>query len=49
MGKRPSVPAEIKDEVERIVEAFNRRVLKKRGLYYLTRYKGRFPYLDRSD
>jgi len=49
VGKKPSIPPEIKDEVEGIVESFNGRVLKKQGRYYITRFKGRFLYLDRSD
>jgi hypothetical protein len=49
MGKKPTIPSEIKSEVERIVENFNERVLKGEGLCYLTRFRGRFLYLDRSD
>ncbi len=49
MGKKAAIPREIKEEVERIVEEFNDKVLKDRGRYYLTRFKGRFLYLDRSD
>ena len=47
--KNGPMPREIKDEVERIVEQFNEKVLKGHGCYYMTRYKGRFLYLDRSD
>jgi hypothetical protein len=49
MGKKPAIPREIKDEVERIVEDFNERALNAQGQYYLTRFSGRFLYLDRSD
>ncbi|MFC1833822.1 hypothetical protein ACFL2Q_03690 [Thermodesulfobacteriota bacterium] len=49
MGKKAAIPPEIKDEVERIVEEFNEQVLKDHGRYYLTRFRGRFLYLDRSD
>ena len=49
MGKKPAIPREIKSEVERIVEDFNERVLNTQGKYYITRFKGRFLYLDRSD
>ena len=49
MGKKPAIPREIRSEVERIVEDFNERVLKDQGQYYLTRFSGRFLYLDRSD
>jgi hypothetical protein len=49
MGKKPAIPREIKSEVERIVEDFNERVLNDQGQYYLTRFSGRFLYLDRSD
>jgi hypothetical protein len=33
MGKKPTIPREIKDEVERIVEDFNERVLNAQGQY----------------
>ncbi len=49
MAKKPALPSEIKGEVEKIVESFNERVLKGQGRYYLTRFRGRFVYLDRSD
>jgi len=49
MAKKAAIPLEIRAEVERIVEEFNERVLKRQGRYYVTRYKGRFLYLDRSD
>lgn len=49
MGKKPAIPREIKDQVERIVEGFNGTVLKDLGRYYLVRFKARFLYLDRSD
>lgn len=50
MGKKAAIPREIKDEVERIVEEFNEKVLNdQEGRFYLVRFKGRFLYLDRSD
>jgi hypothetical protein len=47
MGKKPAIPPELRDQVERIVAEFNERVLKDQGQYYLPRFKGRFVYLDR--
>ena len=44
---RKSIPAEIKNEVERIVSEFNRDVLKSSDCYYVSRYRGRYLYLDR--
>ena len=44
-----SIPDEVKEEVDGIVERFNREVLKKSGCVYVPRYKGRYVYLDRKD
>ncbi len=48
MGKK-TIPDEVKEQVEHIVEEFNRTVLEDPNYYYLTRYKGKFLYLDRFD
>ncbi len=43
------IPAEVKKQADEIVRAFNERVIKDHNLYYTTRYKGNFLYLDRFD
>jgi hypothetical protein len=42
-----SIPQEVKKQVDQIVEEFNQRVLSNPNIYYLTRYRGRFLYLER--
>jgi hypothetical protein len=49
MSKKETIPPEIKEVVEKIVEDFNKNVLKNGYRYYQIRYKGRFLYLDLSD
>ncbi|MFH1114211.1 MAG: hypothetical protein V1792_09845 [Pseudomonadota bacterium] len=49
MGKKPAIPNEIKVEVGKIVEGFNEKVFQRGDRYYLTRFRGRFLYLDRYD
>jgi hypothetical protein len=44
-GKR--IPAEVKQQVDQIVEEFNQTVLNSPNLYYVTRYRGNYLYLDR--
>ena len=44
----PSIPDEVKEEVDGIVERFNREVLKKSGCAYVPRYVRRYVYLDRK-
>ena len=41
------IPQEIKNQVEQIVEDFNRTVINNQNVYYIPRYRGRFLYLDR--
>ena len=48
MSKKDTIPLEIKEGIDKIVEDFNKNILKNRYQYYQTRYKGRFLYLDRS-
>jgi hypothetical protein len=48
MSKK-TIPAEVKKEVEAIVAAFNRQVLKDPNYYYETRFRGPHLYLDRFD
>ena len=40
---------EIKNEVEKIVNDFNKKNIKNKSYYYLTRYKGEYLYLDRVE
>jgi len=40
---------EVKEQVEEIVEKFNREVMKDPNYYYAIRYRGRFLYLERHD
>ena len=42
-----SIPQEVKKQVDQIVEQFNQRVINNPNVYYLTRYRGRFLYLER--
>jgi hypothetical protein len=42
-----SIPQEVKKQVDQIVEEFNQRVISNPNIYYLTRYRGRFLYLER--
>lgn len=48
MAKKPGIPKEVKEQVERVVEEFNERVLKGKG-DYIPRFRGRFLYLDRDE
>ncbi len=48
MSKK-TVQEEVKREVDEIVADFNRTALKDPNYYYVTRYLGRYLYLDRFD
>jgi len=41
------IPQDIKKQVDKMVEDFNQTVINNPNIYYLTRYRGRFLYLDR--
>lgn len=41
------IPSEVKKQVDKIVADFNQKVIKDPDIYYLTRYRGRFVYLER--
>ncbi len=41
------IPQEIKKQADKIVEDFNQNVIVSPNVYYITRYRGRFLYLDR--
>ena len=49
MGGRKGIPQEVKEQVEGIVEEFNRRVIGDPNIYYVVRYRGAYLYLDRVD
>lgn len=44
-----AIPKKVKEEVNRIVDQFNRSVLTDSGKRYVVRIKGKFLYLDRDD
>ena len=44
-----AIPDAVKQQVEETVAKFNRTVLNNPRLYYVTRYRGRFLYLDRFE
>ncbi len=41
------IPPEVREEVDKIVQHFNEEWIEDPGDHYLTRYRGRFLYLDR--
>jgi len=47
--KKKNIPDEVKQQVERIVDDFNRTVLKDPNFYFVPRYRGNHLYLDRFD
>lgn len=49
MGKRRSIPDDVKEEVSQIIERFNREALGGGDCFYVPRYRGRYLYLDRVD
>ena len=48
MSKK-SIPKEVKALLDERVKAFNEKVIGNPNVYYLTRYRGRYLYLDRFD
>ena len=48
-SNKKGIPNEVKQEVEKVVEEFNQRVLKKPYCYYAPRYRGLHLYLDRCN
>ena len=46
---KTTIPDEVKQQVTRIVERFNRKKLARTGLYYTPRWQGAFLYLDRDE
>ena len=47
--KKHTITDEIKANVLRTVEQFNRKTLAKTGQRYMARFKGKYLYLDRDD
>lgn len=48
MAKK-SIPENIKEQVEAIVENFNQTVIQDSDHFFVLRFRGRFLYLDRKD
>jgi len=46
MGSK-GIPEEVKNQADEIVKSFNKNEMANPNIYYLTRYRGRFLYLDR--
>ena len=46
---RPTIPDQVKRQVDEIVQRFNENVIKNRNQYYTARYRGSYLYLDRFD
>jgi len=47
MATKKEIPPEVRKQVNTIVDRFNQTVIKDAYSFYVTRYKGRFLYLDR--
>ena len=48
MSKK-GIPKDVKEQVEEIVQRFNRDTFKGEDCYYSTRYRGKYLYLERYD
>ncbi len=46
---KPSIPEEIKKQVEEMVAAFNQKVIKNPNYFFAPWYRGRYLYLDRLE
>jgi hypothetical protein len=46
---QPNIPAEIKQQVDAIVDRFNHEVIHDVHRFFVTRYRGLYVYLDRKD
>ena len=46
---KKSIPAEIKKQVQAIVQEFNKKEIGDSNSFYVPRYRGSYLYLDRSD
>jgi len=46
-GKPPEIPEQVQLQVNAIVQKFNQQIIKDPDLYYVSRFKGKYLYLDR--
>ena len=46
---KQSIPIEVKQQVDTIVERFNNEVIQDSYRFFVTRYRGLYVYLDRRD
>ena len=49
MARKPAIPYEIREEVEKIVAAFNQKIFQDSMTGYVARFKGKYLYLDRNE
>ncbi len=47
--KQKAIPDEVRKEVEQIIERFNSRISRISECHYVSRFHGKYLYLDRSD
>ncbi len=47
--KSKAIPADVRENVEQIIEAFNKKNSRRDDCYYLARFNGKYLYLDRCD
>lgn len=47
--KNKGIPDEVKENVEKIIEQFNRKTFSRDDCFYQARFKGKYLYLDRCD
>jgi hypothetical protein len=47
--KTRTIPEDVKEEVEEIVQRFNDQITPRGTCFYVPRFKGMYLYLDRSD
>lgn len=49
MPRKPAIPYDVRDEVEKILTAFNRENFKQPENGFSARFKGKYLYLDRNE
>lgn len=47
--KSKAITDEVRKEAQEIVDRFNRKTFRRSDSYYLTRFQGKYLYLDRCD
>ena len=47
--RKKSIPEEIKVQIDKMVDDFNKQIIKTKQYSYKTRYKGEYLYLDRIE